>query len=368
MTSRVQLASILCLVLMAPISLLAQFERDDPRDLGREEPRSFEDTGPAPIRGQVIADQPARLDHPIPVRLESLGRIMDTVFTDGNGNFVFDNVRPGNVFYVVIDERGFRPVRERAELGTLTITSGGLPILVFLESEGTEDDSTDNASNDSGAVDLRQLTSDIPREAIEAFQKAAEESQKDNNERAAQHLEEAVEIAPDFYEAQNALGVEYQKLGRLDDAISRFQIAMELNPNAVEPALSLGVHYLQDSDLQIASSKPEEGQESLEKAFGYLETAVERDTTSASAQYYFGTVLYKTGANEEALIRLDRALALDQRLHAIHLMLFNVYLAERDYLAALNELETYLLEYPESPQREAVERIVMDLQQQLSSP
>ena len=364
MTLKLQMASILCLVLMAPTPLPAQLERDAPGDRGVDEPSPFDESAPTLVRGQVIADNPSRLVHPIPVRLESFGQPLDTVFTDGNGNFVFDNVQPGNVFYVVIEEDGFRPVRERADFGPVSAVSAGLPIVIFLESVDTTDDSI----TDAGAVDLNRLISDIPREAVEAFQKAAEESQNGNYERSAERLEEATEIAPDFYEAQNALGVEYQKLGRLDEAIVRFEIAMGLNPNAAEPALSLGILHLQDSDLQLASSKPEEAQGSLEKAFGYLEEAVERDATSATAQYYFGTVLFKTGAMEQARDRLDHALALDETLYAVRLMLFNVYLAQRDPAAALNQLETYLSEYPDSPQREAVEGIKLDLEQQLSQP
>ena len=211
MTLKLQIASILCLVLMAPTPLAAQLERDAPGDRGVDEPSPFDESAPTLVRGQVIADNPSRLVHPIPVRLESFGQPLDTVFTDGNGNFVFDNVQPGNIFYVVIEEDGFRPVRERADFGPVSAVSAGLPIVIFLESVDTTDDSI----TDAGAVDLNQLISDIPREAVEAFQKAAEESRDGNYERSAERLEEATEIAPDFYEAQNALGVEYQKLGHV---------------------------------------------------------------------------------------------------------------------------------------------------------
>ncbi len=364
MTSRIQLTFLLCLVLMVPTSLLAQFGRDEPVDREDDERTlPIEDSTQNFIRGQVVTDNPSQLVHPIPVRLESLGQPLETTFTDGNGNFRFD-ILPGNVFYIVIEERGFKPLRQRADFGGFSPIAGGLPIVVFLESTGIEDDPI----GDPDAVDLNQLTSDIPDEAVEAFRRAADESQDGNYERSAQYLEEAVEIAPNYYAAQNALGVEYERLGRVDEAISRFEIAMELNPNAPEPVLSLGVLYLQDSDLHFASSKPEDAQASFEKAFGHLEAAVERDSTSATAQYYFGVALFKTGANEQALDRLNRALALNEQLYSVRLMLANVYISQRDYEAALNELETYISEYPDSPQREPVERMKAEIEQQLSRP
>ena len=360
MTSRTQLVFLLCLVLMLPTSLIAQIEPDAPRDLGRNEERSpIRDSAPTGIRGQIVSDSPGRLVHPIPVRLENFGVTLETVFTDGAGNFTFDNIQQGNVFYIVIDELGFRPVRERVDYGVISSVPGGMPVVILMEGTETEGDSI----GDPDAVDLNQLISDIPEEAVEAFRKAADESQDGDYERAAQYLEEAVEIAPDFYEAQNALGVEYQRLARLDEAIGRFEIAMELNPNAAEPVLSLGILYLQDTDLQLAESKTEEAQTSFDKSFGYLEEAVERDATSASAQYYFGVALFKTGANQQALDRLNRALALNEQLYSVRLMLANVYIAEGDREAALDQLETYISEYPDSPQREPVERMKAELEQ-----
>ena len=366
MMSKIQLASLLCLVLMAPAPLVAQFEPDEDfrEDRNRDEPGALDESRQNVIRGQVITDAPGQLNHPMPIRLETLGQPLETAFTDGNGNFTFENVQAGTVVYVVIEEPGFKPVRERVDFGPFASLAGGLPVIVFMESEEPEGEPI----GDPSAVDLNQLTADIPQEAVEAFQRAAEESEKGNDERSVEHLEEAIEIAPDFYAAQNALGVEYQKLDRQDDAIGHFEIAMELNPNAAEPVLSLGILYLQNTDLQFAASKPDEAQESFEKAFGYLEESVEREATSAIAQYYLGVALFKTGAYEQALTRLNRALALNEQLYSVRLMLSNVYTAQRDFAAALKELEIYLTDYPESPQREAVERITADLEQQLSGP
>ncbi len=365
MTSRKQLVFLLCLVLLLPASLIAQFEPDAPRDPGSDEDESpIRDSTPSGIRGQIISDSPGQLVHPIPVRLESYGAILETVFTDGAGNFNFDNVQGGNVFYVLIDEPGFKPVRERADFGGFAAISAGLPIVILMESEAPEDDPI----GDPDAVDLNQLTADVPEEAVEAFQKAAEESADGDYERSAEYLEEAIEIAPDFYAAQNALGVEYERLGRLDEAIDHFEIAMGLNTNAAEPVVSLGILYLQDTDLQLAESKQEEAEASFQQAIGYLEEGVERDATSATGQYYFGVALFKAGRNAQALDRLNRALALNEQLYSVRLMLANVYIAENDSVAALEQLESYNSEYPDSPQREAVERMVVQLEQQLSQP
>ena len=50
----------------------------------------------------------------------------------------------------------------------------------------------------------------------------------------------------------------------------------------------------------------------------------------------------------------------------MRLVLFNVFVNQRDYAPALEQLETYLSEYPESPEREAVEGMKANLEQLLS--
>ncbi len=363
MTLKTGFPLLLCLILLAPISVTAQqnprFPDEQPDAL--EDSRSVFESDGTTIQGQVLSDNPSRLNHPIAVQLESLGAVRDTVFTDGNGNFTFDNIQPTGAPYIVIEEPGFKPLRERVELGPASPAASGLSLVYILEYSNVEED---DPPDDPGTVDLARLA--VPEEAIEVIQRAASASQNGDFESAAELLEEAIEIAPDFYEAQNALGVEYQKLGRLDEAKNQFDIAMELNPNAAEPVLSLGILYLQDSDIQTASSKPDEALESLEKSYEYLEEALARNAGSALGQYYFGAVLYRTGDSTAARDHLDRALELDDQLYAARLMLFNVDMAERDYTAALNQLTNYLEEYPQSPQRENVERMKADLEGQLS--
>ncbi len=351
-----QLTLVLSLVLATPSALLAQQGRTSGgRGGGGPSPRT------PSIQGQVISDG-GRIEHPIEVRLVgSGGQIYDMAFTDGAGNFVFSDIRASSFHYVIVNEPGWQPLRQRLSLGQ-TGPTGRMPIVVILRPGIPEAEEV----GDSTPIDLSELSRNISLEAVEAFEKAAEDSQNGDYEGAAEHLEEAVEIAPDYYEAQYALGVEYLRLDRRDDAIKRFEIAGDLNPNDADPLISLGTVYLQDGDLALDRDQLDLARANLEIALGHLEDAVQRNSLSASGQYYLGIALYRTGSNALAITRFDRALVLDEELHGARLMLSDLYVAQRNFTAALDHLSTYLIEYPESPQREAVERMKADIEQRLS--
>ncbi len=156
MTLKTGFPLLLCLILLAPISVTAQqnprFPDEEP-DLDEDILSSFESDGTT-IQGQVLADNPSRLNHPIAVQLESLGAIRDTVFTDGNGNFTFDNIQPTGVPYIVIEEPGFKPLRERVDLGPASPTISGLSLVYILEQSDPEED---DPPDDPGTVDLTRL-------------------------------------------------------------------------------------------------------------------------------------------------------------------------------------------------------------------
>ena len=65
----------------------------------------------AQIRGRVVADSTARLNHPIAVSLELDGVVFDTVFTNSIGGFVFDDLAGRNRVVITVNEPGFKPVR-----------------------------------------------------------------------------------------------------------------------------------------------------------------------------------------------------------------------------------------------------------------
>ena len=231
-----------------------------------------------------------------------------------------------------------------------------------------------------GVVDVNELRRDYPQTAIDEYEKAINEAKKGNSEKAARRLERALEIAPDFYQAQNNLGVQYKTLGLYRDAEATFEIAHTLNKNASQPLINLGAMYLEEAQQQISSDQA--GQVSNEfgaiidsfhpdeelalatyrKAITVLEKAIALDEFSPSAKYFLATGLYKSsqlincckaGLNRAESLLLA-ALNLDKDYHVVRLMLVNVYMKLARYKDVLTQLTSFLDGSPDSPEAVAV--------------
>jgi len=74
----------------------------------------------------------------------------------------------------------------------------------------------------------------IPLDAIILYRKAIEMSGKGNHELALKYLSNAVMIAPKFTTAICEMGNCYEKLGRLPEALSKFEKVLKIVPSYVE--------------------------------------------------------------------------------------------------------------------------------------
>ncbi len=314
------------------------------------------------IIGRVVSDSPQPVPHPIEVRLEGVAPdVRARTYTDGLGNFTFDESQAATASFIVVEVEGFRPVRQRID-ATPAVVRGQMVTTVFLERLAPD---VSPASDDTDVVDLSQLRADIPRQAVEAFERAADASRQGNHEEAAERLELAVELSPEYYDAQYALGFEYLQLGRVEDAESRFRTASELDPNAADPLVNLGMLHLRENDALTLARDAETAAKRLADAVRVLDEAVAREPASASARYLQGTALYRAGENRRALETLERALDLTPSVPRVRIMLYNVYVAEREFGRALEQLTLYLDENPDSADRESVERMKTELEQLL---
>src|SRR2546426_6882511 len=120
-----------------------------------------------------------------------------TTFSDSIGNFEFRNLIPAS-YYVVIKASGYEDVRQLVPYGPST---AGAPVYVFLNKEPFKVVAIHRAP----VVDVAELNRNYPKRALEEYEAAQEESRKGNTAKAAEHLELAVSLAPDFYSAHNGL-------------------------------------------------------------------------------------------------------------------------------------------------------------------
>ncbi len=295
------------------------------------------------VAGKISFGSGPTPDRQILLHLLTLdGTPIQTTRTLSFGNFSFKNV-PRGQYFIHVNIEGFREVKQRVWVtGQMWVDVALYEIPEVVETGG--------GSADLHRVDAVTLAMRHPEEAVEEHEKSLRDSAKGDTKRAIERLEKALRLAPDFYEARNNLGVQYQKSGRLDDAESEFRRAHELNRNAAQPLINIGSLWLEQGDFQ--------------PALVVLREAVRLEGRSPAALYYLGYALYKLEQLDEAENLLIRALELD-RASTTRLMLANVYRQQQKYDRALDQLEAYLEENPEGEERDAVGALRSSLLKQL---
>jgi Flp pilus assembly protein TadD len=297
------------------------------------------------------------------VRIETDGgQPIGFAYADSSGEFLFNKtgVTVDQNLYVVLNIDGFKPHKERIYGFGDDIFEAF--VTIFLERDTPEKE----PSGGGPIVDLKQLRAKIPGKAVDEYEKAMKEASKGNRAKAVEGLQRAIKLAPDFYEAQHTLGVQYIALQKFDDAETALIRARDLSPKAAEPLINLGNLYYERGQALNDGGKKEESQAQFEKATEYLEESVRRNPLSSSAHSSFGAALYKTGELEDAEAELKRALELDEHAQNARLMLINVYTKSGRFNDALEQANLFIAKNPKSPQRASIESIKQQIEKVLA--
>src|SRR5262245_46356277 len=198
------------------------------------------------VIGQVVLSVHGGLKEPVLVLLDHSGSKNDQrTFTDLRGNFEFRNVPQGS-YYLHVRLEGFENVNYPVDVP-------GTPyVFIFLNGSAVPARRPHAVGGDQ-IVDIRQLTANIPKQALKEYETAVWELKHGNTPHAIERLENAIKLAPDFYNAHLDLGQEYRKTERLDAAEQELARALELNPREVTPLIQLGEIYLEKNQFERAA-------------------------------------------------------------------------------------------------------------------
>jgi tetratricopeptide (TPR) repeat protein len=120
-------------------------------------------------------------------------------------------------------------------------------------------------------------------------------------------IQESLRLYPPNAEAHNNLGVAFQRVGRLDDAIREHWEALRLVPDYAEAYNNLGI---------VA-----EQQGRMEEAIRFYTTALELQAqrqNTAQTHHNMGSVLQKLGRYDEAVVEIREALRIDPNYADAH--------------------------------------------------
>ena len=306
------------------------------------------------IRGKVVIANHRDADERIEVRLEkSALQVIQTAYTDSAGNFDFRNLAPGS-YYVSVSLEGYEPVHQIVEIFN---SFGNASITVFLNKPAVEfrERPFGLDAEDPDVVDISQMRDSLPKKAVQDYEKAIDEKQKGRLDSAVKLLEEAIQIAPNFFHAHNNLGIIYQALKRYPDAEKEFKRSRQLNAKTERPLVNLGSLYIEQSNLK--KTDEEAAGKLLDQALDALEEAVKLNPRSAPGHFLLGQANYKSDFLEEAERAFKKAHDLDPHLSVARLMLANIYVKLQKWGDVIENLDAYLKENPKAADRASVEEM-----------
>jgi tetratricopeptide (TPR) repeat protein len=197
-------------------------------------------------------------------------------------------------------------------------------------------------------ISVRDLV--VPSKAAKEFQRSMKAFQAGDFHSAADHLEKAIRIAPDFVQAHNNLGATYINLREYPSAVAQLQKTIELAPNLPEPYHNLGLVLLLLQRLPEAETAARH--------------ALDLAPQSSSARYTLGRILALEGNNTPEAVQMLSLAATD--LREARLPLAQVLLGRGSIDQAIADLQAYLKD-PDPDKKQKVEAWVAQLTQELTS-
>jgi tetratricopeptide (TPR) repeat protein len=276
-------------------------------------------------------------------------------YTDANNQFRFDNVQADRMDVVVRLEK-FNELRESVDIGD-TVSQAGT-----------------GACNQSGVFWLipdehaGEPLHGYPKEAVDEYALALKEDTARRYSEAAKHLEKVVMLVPEWFDAHCDLAAIYEKANRGGDAEKEYRKALDLEPDSFRAQLALGRLLLDQADLKLQQPSHPDLQPVLREARGLLAKAVNGNDKSAAAVHLLGDADFRLSDYKNAEIELKRALELDPTLYAARITLINVYISQKRWQDALDNVDIFLVENPSSPLRKEIMSTRTSIVHRLQNP
>jgi tetratricopeptide (TPR) repeat protein len=258
-----------------------------------------------------------------------------STITNDQGGYCFEGL-PASVFSV-----GVIPPRDskyRAEPVRLDAAHYGPSYTVNIFMTNPLEDSLPKERT-ANAISAREAGQQIPKDARKALERAQKHKDNKKFDAALTELDKAIKIYPDYFQAFTEKGVVRIQSGHPEQALPEFEKAIQIVPEYA-PALS-GAGY-----CLLTLGK-------FDQAVALLDKAVRFDSTNAQSFLFLGIASLALSRWQGAQQALESALKIDPRGAAsAHMYLGDALAGQHLYVAAAEELRTYLQLNPQAPNAE----------------
>jgi tetratricopeptide (TPR) repeat protein len=194
--------------------------------------------------------------------------------------------------------------------------------------------SSAQALKSSDVISIRELS--IPPKAHQEFEHGIELLEKNDAAESLPHFQRAVAKFANYYESYYEMGAVYWELGRIADAEQAFRKSIGLSSGLyARPLVALAglLNY----------------QEKYIEAEEVIRRDLEVDPTSWYGHFYLGWALFGLNRLEEAEKNVREALCQETKSSDTMWLLADIHIHEKNYHAALEDMDEYLKLDPDSP-------------------
>ena len=124
----------------------------------------------------------------------------------------------------------------------------------------------------------------------------------------------------------------------------------------------MGALHYQEGERQGQEENGQEATAALVRAETSLTRALELDPRSVEGHFYLGATFYRLNQYGSAEFELLEAIDIAGQHALSRLTLINVYARVQRYDLALEQATAFLDEHPDAPEREAIERVQLQLE------
>ena len=278
------------------------------------------------ISGRAYDEQTQQILSRVEVTLRGASGVMQAqMVTNESGRFDFSNLARGN-YQIEARMTGYEPYSTAVSVGA----GENRGMTIYLKRSAASQQAPSGST-----VSAHELS--MPKKARDLMYSGKQKIYYGKNlDGGLKDFQNAVALAPDYYEAYYQIGMTYLELAKRDDAENNFRKSMELSKNTYgEPMIGMGTMLLDKSDNAGGEKMIRHGLE-LSPNFwlGY---------------YELGRACLAENRLEDAKKAGEQARSLLPNAAIVYRLLANIHMREKDYPALLDDIDAYLKIDPNSP-------------------
>jgi tetratricopeptide (TPR) repeat protein len=244
--------------------------------------------------------------------------------TNEVGGFVLYDLKPSQ-YTLAIDVQGYQPTSVPVDL-TFASSKGIQIILQPLESS--------EATHKAAAVSSHELS--MPKKARDLVSSGRMKLYDQRDAAGAlADFKQAVQIAPDYYEAEYLVAMAYLSQGKREEASGSFQKSLDMSGG------KYGAGYVGLGTLAVDKKDYPQGEKLIRQG-------VELSPDFWLGHYELGRTLFLEGRTDDARGPAEQARSLAPETAVVYRLLANIHLQQKDYRAAEADIDAYVKLDPDS--------------------